>query len=232
MQTILPSVITVNLYFYIIGYVLGAYIVRVNNIFYSHYIVPGLAMMCVVNNAYNNASYSFFNARYQRSIEEMLVSPISAITIIVGYVMGSCVRALIVCFIALLFLCSFSKISIHSFSITLSAVLLCAMLFSLLGITNALLAKNFDGITFIPNFILTPLIYLSGMFYPVNLFPGQSKYLLGLNPLVYIVNLFRTGILGIEETRIYSTFCFLLAAIVLLLLANNFIMNKGICNLK
>jgi ABC-2 type transport system permease protein len=204
-QTLLPPAITMTLYFVIFGRLIGSRVGQIatdqsgNPISYIEYIAPGLVMMSVVQNAYGNITSSFFGAKFQRFIEEMLVSPMPSWTILAGYVSGAVLRGLMVGAIVLLISLFFTKIHLYHPIVTLTTFLLAAVIFALLGFVNAIYAKKFDDIAIIPTFILTPLTYLGGIFYNVAQLPSPWKELSHLNPILYMVNAFRYGLLGVSD---------------------------------
>jgi ABC-2 type transport system permease protein len=204
-QTLLPPAITMTLYFVIFGRLIGSRVGQIatdqsgNPISYIEYIAPGLVMMSVVQNAYGNITSSFFGAKFQRFVEEMLVSPMPSWTILAGYVSGAVLRGLMVGAIVLLISMFFTKIHLYHPIVTLTTFLLAAVIFALLGFVNAIYAKKFDDIAIIPTFILTPLTYLGGIFYNVAQLPSPWKELSHLNPILYMVNAFRYGLLGVSD---------------------------------
>jgi ABC-2 type transport system permease protein len=170
---------------------------------YMEFIVPGLIMMAVVNNSYANVVSSFFSQKFQRSIEELLVSPVPNYIILLGFIIGGVARGMLVGLIASIIALFFSGVHLDNFFITTLVILLASVVFSLGGFINAVYAKNFDDISIIPTFVLTPLIYLGGVFYSVDLLPGFWKTVSQINPIFYMVNAFRYGILGISDVDIY-----------------------------
>ena len=204
-QTLLPPAITMTLYFLIFGKLIGSRVGTVATdssgaaISYIEYIAPGLIMMSVIQNAYGNITSSFFGAKFQRFVEEMLVSPMPSWTILAGYVSGAVLRGLMVGAIVLLISLFFSKIHLYHPIVTLTTFLLAAVIFALLGFVNAIYAKKFDDIAIIPTFVLTPLTYLGGVFYNVAQLPSPWNELSHLNPILYMVNAFRYGLLGVSD---------------------------------
>jgi len=195
-QTIVPPVITTMLYYVIFGKIIGSRVGEMGNVPYMHFIVPGLVMMSVINNAYTNVVSSFFSAKFQRNVEEMLVSPMHNSVILLGYMAGGIVRALMVGFIVLMVSLFFvDKLVIYSIWITITVASLTAVLFSIGGFINAALARKFDDVAIVPTFVLTPLTYLGGVFYSIKLLPPPWETVSRLNPIVYMVNAFRYGIL-------------------------------------
>lgn len=227
-QSLLPPVITMTLYFTIFGNFVGSKISAIQGFKYIQYIAPGLIMMSVITNSYANVAFSVFINRFQKSIEEILIAPIPNILILLGFVISGVMRGLIVgIFVTLLALC-FTHLQIHSIMIIISVVLLSSLLFSLAGFANGLFAKNFDDVAFIPTFILTPLIYLGGIFYSINLLPNFWRITSLFNPILYIVNAFRYGILGITDIPIYITFSILLICCIVLFVLNMHLLKKGV----
>lgn len=228
LQTIIPPVITTSLYFIIFGNLIGSRIGTMGGVRYIQYIVPGLVMMSVIQNSYANVSASFFSAKFQKSIEEMLVAPIPNYLIILGYISGGIVRGVIVGFLVLLTALCFTHIPIHHPGIMLLMTLLSASLFSLAGFLNGIYAKKFDDISVIPTFVLTPLTYLGGVFYSINALPPFWRAFSLTNPIIHIVDTFRYGMLGIADVNITHaiivTFCF----IALLFIICLYLLNRGI----
>jgi ABC-2 type transport system permease protein len=204
-QTLLPPAITMTLYFIIFGSLIGSRIGEMARgqdgapISYIEYIAPGLIMMSVIQNAYGNITSSFFGAKFQRFVEEMLVSPMPSWTILAGYVSGAVLRGFMVGVIVLLLSLFFTKIHLYHPLVTLSTFLLAAVIFALLGFVNAIYARKFDDIAIIPTFVLTPLTYLGGVFYNVAQLPSPWKEISHLNPILYMVNAFRYGLLGVSD---------------------------------
>jgi ABC-2 type transport system permease protein len=202
-QTLVPPAITIALYFLIFGNLIGRRIGGMGGFDYMDFIVPGLIMMAVIQNSYANVVSSFFSQKFQRSIEELLVSPVPNYVILCGFIAGGVARGLAVGFIVTLMSFAFTDISIHNLPITIIVVLMTAIVFSLAGFLNALFANSFDDISIIPTFVLTPLIYLGGVFYSVDLLPSAGRIVSSFNPIFYMVNTFRYGILGSSDVNIY-----------------------------
>lgn len=201
-QTLLPPAITMVLYFVIFGSLIGRQIGDMGGFSYMEYIVPGLIMMSVITNSYSNVVSSFFSAKFQRSIEELLVSPVSPHVILIGFVLGGVCRGLAVAVIVTLLSLFFTQLQVHHLGVTLLVMLLTSVLFSLGGFINAVYARNFDDISIVPNFVLTPLTYLGGVFYSITLLSPFWQSLSMINPILYIVNSFRYGILGVSDINI------------------------------
>ncbi len=215
-QTILPPAITIALYFIIFGQVIGSQISDINGYKYMDYIVPGLILMAVITNSYANVVSSFFSAKFHHSVEEMLVSPLPNNIILLGFVAGGVARGLIVGFVATVVSMYFSDLQVHSYLVTFSVVILTSVLFSLAGFINAAYARSFDDITIIPTFVLTPLIYLGGVFYSIKMLPEIWQQVSLANPILYMVNAFHYGILGVSDIEVANAFIIIIAFIVVL----------------
>lgn len=227
MQTLLPPVITMSLYFIIFGKLIGARIGTMDGIPYMQFVVPGLIMMSVLTNSYSNVVSSFFSAKYQRSIEEILVSPTPNAIILWGYCMGGMARGLCVGLLVTMLALSFTGIEIHSWPITLSIIILTSLFFSLAGFINALYAKSFDDISIVPTFILTPLTYLGGVFYSINLLPEFWQWVSRINPILHMVNAFRYGMLGVGGESIAFAFVGLVVATIVLFFVSLTLLRVG-----
>lgn len=226
-QTLLPPVITMTLYFVIFGHFIGNRIGEMSGFSYMQFIVPGLIMMAVITNSYTNVCSSFFNAKFQRNIEELLVAPIPTHIIILGYAGGGIARGILVGALVTLVSGLFVQYTIHSYLIIIGVLFLTSALFSLAGLLNALFAKSFDDINIIPTFILTPLIYLGGVFYSISLLPSIWQWISKLNPIVYMINGFRYGFLGYSDVSIHFLFVILISFVVLLYAICWFLIQKG-----
>lgn len=205
-QTLLPSAITMSLYFVIFGSLIGSRIGDMGGYNYMQFVVPGLIMMAIVTNSYSNVVSSFFGAKFNHSVEELLVSPTSNFVILAGYVLGGVARGLVVAVIVTLVSLFFTDLDIHSFPVVVTIVLMTSILFALAGFINAVYANNFDDISIVPTFVLTPLIYLGGVFYSMDLLPDFWAGVSKLNPLVYVVNAFRYGVLGVSDVSLPFAF--------------------------
>ena len=227
-QTIVPPAITMTLYFIIFGNLIGRRIGEMGGFDYMQYIAPGLIMMSVITNSYGNVVSSFFGAKYGKHVEEMLVSPMSNATIIIGHVSGGVIRGLMVGFLVTIIALFFTSLSIEHPLITFSMVLLASTVFALLGFVNAVFAKKFDDISIIPTFVLTPLTYLGGVFYSISLLPDfWQKVSLG-NPILYMVNAFRYGILGVSDISIAYAYLIVFAFAIGLFMVNLTLLNRGV----
>ncbi|ALZ84740.1 hypothetical protein APT59_11240 [Pseudomonas oryzihabitans] len=219
-QTLLPPAITMVLYFVIFGNLIGNRIGGMGGFTYMQYIVPGLIMMSVITNAYSNVVSSFFSSKFQRSVEELLVSPVSPHVILIGYAMGGILRGLAVAAIVSLLSLFFTNMQVHHLGIMLLVIVLTAAIFALGGFINAVYARNFDDISIVPTFVLTPLTYLGGVFYSIDLLPAFWQKVSLVNPILHMVNAFRYGILGVSDIRIGVAIAFMLCAVVVLYLVS------------
>ncbi len=215
-QTILPPAITIALYFIIFGEIIGSQIGDIDGYKYMDYIVPGLILMAVITNAYANVVSSFFSAKFHHSIEEMLVSPLPNYIILLGFISGGLARGIIVGIVATIVSLFFSDIHIHSYPVTFAVFILTSILFALAGFINAAYARSFDDITIIPTFVLTPLIYLGGVFYSIKMLPEIWQNISLVNPILYMVNAFHYGILGVSDIEVSTAFIIIIAFIVVL----------------
>lgn len=227
-QTILPPAITMTLYFIIFGNLIGSRIGTMDGFDYMQFIAPGLIMMSVVTNSYGNVVSSFFGAKFGRHIEEMLVSPMSNATIIVGHVAGGVLRGLLVGGMVTAIALAFTHLQVKHPLITFSMVLLASVVFALAGFINALFATKFDDISIIPTFVLTPLTYLGGVFYSISLLPEFWQRVSLANPILYMVNAFRYGILGVSDIPIAHAYVIVGLFAVGLFTACMLLMNRGI----
>ncbi len=226
-QAILPPVITTSLYFIIFGNLIGPRIGEMGGHPYMDFIVPGLILMSVITSSYTNVSSSFFSAKFQRSIEELQVSPTPNSIILLGYAGGSVARGVLVGAAVTIVSLFFSKLSVHSLPIMVSIVVLTAILFSLAGFLNGVFAQKFDDVTIIPNFVLTPLTYLGGIFYSIKLLPDFWQTVSHINPILYMINAFRYGFLGISDINLGASFAIIIGFIALLFVINLKLLNSG-----
>lgn len=213
-QTLVPPAITMTLYFLIFGKLIGSQVRDMGGVSYMSFIVPGLVMMAVIQNAYGNISSSFFGAKFGRHIEELLVSPMPNWVILLGYVAGGVLRGLMVGAIVLVISMFFTHLSVPHPLVTLATVLLGATVFSLAGFINAVYAKKFDDIAIVPTFILTPLTYLGGVFYSTEMLPDWARTLTHFNPVFYIVNAFRYGLLDKTDVPMWTSFGLMIAFVI------------------
>lgn len=226
-QTLLPPVITMSLYFIIFGNLIGTRIGEMNGFTYMQFIVPGLIMMSVITNSYANVASSFFSAKFQRNIEELLVAPVPTHIIIAGYVGGGMARGICVGILVTAVSLFFVPLQVHAWWMVVMTLLLTAMLFSLAGLINAVFAKTFDDISLIPTFVLTPLTYLGGVFYSLSLLPPFWQWVSKLNPIVYMISGFRFGFLGIHDVPLVLTMGVLLAFIVVFYALSWWLIERG-----
>lgn len=217
-QTLLPPAITMVLYFVIFGNLIGDRIGEMGGFTYMQYIVPGLIMMSVITNSYSNVVSSFFSSKFQRSIEELLVSPVSPHVILIGFALGGITRGLAVALIVTLLSMFFTDLQVHHLGVTLLVITLTSMIFALGGFINAVFARNFDDISIIPTFVLTPLTYLGGVFYSIHLLSPFWQTLSLANPILHMVNAFRYGILGVSDIHIGIAISFMVVAALLMYL--------------
>lgn len=228
LQTILPAAITMTLYFIIFGNLIGPRIGEMDGLRYMDFIVPGLIMMSVINNAYSNVVSSFFSSKFQRHIEEMLVSPTPNYLILMGFIGGGTARGLMVGAVVTVVSLFFAELRIHDLGVMLSVVFLTAVLFSLGGFINGIYARTFDDISIIPTFILTPLTYLGGVFYSIHMLSDFWQGVSLINPILYMVNAFRYGILGVSDIDIRLAFGIIVAFIAGLFTFALYLLNKGV----
>lgn len=227
-QTLVPPAVTMSLYFVIFGSLIGPRIGSMDGFDYIQFMIPGLIMMSVITNSYNNVVSSFYGIKFQKSIEELLISPMPNWSILLGFVLGGVARGVMIGFIvygvSLLFYPSFTIVNPL---LTLFVLFLTAILFSLMGFINAVFADSFDDISIIPTFILTPLIYLGGVFYSINILPEVWRSISMANPMLYVVNTFREGMLGVSDVSIMFSLGMILGFIGLLTGACLYLLNKG-----
>jgi ABC-2 type transport system permease protein len=201
-QTLVPPAITMSLYFVIFGNLIGSRIGTMGGFSYMEFIVPGLIMMAIITNSYANVSSSFFSAKFQRNVEELLVAPVPTWVIIMGFVGGGVARAMMIGIIVTVVALLFVDINIHHFGIIVLTLILTSTLFATAGLINAIFANTFDDISVVPTFVLTPLTYLGGVFYSLTLLPEFWQWVSKANPIVYMVNGFRYGFLGVSDINV------------------------------
>ncbi len=227
-QTLLPPAITMALYFVIFGNLIGSRIGEMDGFDYMSFIVPGLIMMSVITNAYANVVSSFFSMKFQRSIEELLVSPVPNWVILTGYVSGGVARGLAVGLIVTVISMFFTQLQIHNYFVVITIVTLTAILFALGGFINAIYANKFDDVSIVPTFVLTPLIYLGGVFYSIQLLPAFWQSVSMANPILYMVNAFRFGVLGVSDIDILYSYGMILFFITVLFVFALHLLNRGV----
>ena len=226
-QTIVPSVVTAALYFLIFGSLIGSRVGQMDGIDYRQFIAPGLIMMSVITNAYANVSSSFFGAKFQRFLEEIMVSPQPDWIIVAGYVGGGVLRGLLVGGAVTVVALFFTHLPVHHLGVIVAAVLLTAVIFSLAGFINGVFARNFDQVNWIPTFVLTPLTYLGGVFYSINLLPEWARAMSFANPVLHMVNAFRYGFLDRSDVALGWAFGIMTLAAAVLFAVALWLMRRG-----
>jgi ABC-2 type transport system permease protein len=227
-QTVLPPMVTTTLYFVIFGQLIGGRLGEMDGQPYVDFIYPGLILMSVISNSYANVVSSFYNAKFQRHVEELLISPVPNWVILGGYVAGGVARGLVVGFAVTLVAAVFADVQIHSIAVTLAVFLLTSVLFATAGFVNAVFANSFDDISVVPTFVLTPLTYLGGVFYSVQLLPEFWQTVSLANPVLYMINAFRFGLLGVSDIDLASALALILGFIVLLVAFALWLLRRGI----
>lgn len=226
-QTLLPPLVNIGLYFLIFGNLVGQRLGPIEGYTYIQYIAPGLIMMAVITASYANVVTSFFGMRFQRSIEELLVAPLPNYLLLSGFVAGGVARGLFVGLLVTMLALFFTKLHIYNIFVLLAIVPMTTILFSLAGFTNALFAKTFDDVSIVPTFVLTPLTYLGGIFYSIDLLPSFWRHLSLFNPILYIVNSFRYGLLGISDISVRTALAIIFVSCVLLFFINLYLLRRG-----
>ncbi len=227
-QTLVPPVITMSLYFIIFGNLIGSRIGEMNGFSYMSFIVPGLIMMSVITNSYSNVASSFYSAKFQRHVEELLVAPVPNYIIILGYIGGGVARGLMVGFLVTCVSLFFVDLQIHNILVLILSVVCTAILFSIGGLLNAIFARSFDDISIIPTFVLTPLTYLGGVFYSISLLPDFWQGVSHFNPVFYMINAFRYGFLGIADVSIVWSFSVIVTFIVVFYTVVTLLLKNGV----
>jgi len=228
MQTVLPAVISTALYFIIFGTLIGERIGEMDGYRYIDFIVPGLILMAVITNSYANVVGSFYFSKFGHHVEELLIAPVPNWVILAGYVGGGVTRGVVVGISVTMISLFFTDLSIHSYPLTLLVFVLTSVLFSLAGFINAVYAKSFDDISIVPTFVLTPLTYLGGVFYSISLLPEFWQGVSLANPVLYMVNAFRYGILGVTDINLVLAFVIILLFIVILAGFSLHLLQRGI----
>jgi len=227
-QTVLPSAITTALYFVIFGRLIGERIGPMGDFAYIDFIVPGLVLMAVITNAYANVVSSFYSSKFSRYVEEFLVAPVPNWVILAGFVFGGVARGLVVGVAVTLVAMLFTDVEVHSYGVTLLVFTLTSILFALGGFINAVYANSFDDISIVPTFILTPLTYLGGVFYSIELLPTFWQKLSLANPVLYMINAFRYGLLGVSDIPLGSAFALILLFIAILTFSSLRLLDRGV----
>ncbi len=227
-QTLLPPLVTQSLYFIIFGKFIGSQVGPINGVSYMSFIVPGLVMMAVINSSYSNVVSSFFGAKFQRNIEEMLVAPMQEWVVVAGYTIAGVLRGVAVGFLVFLVSCFFTHPTVYQIGTVFLFMFLSATVFSLAGMINGIFARNFDEVAIFQNFILVPLIYLGGVFYSILKLPEFWQHASKLNPLLYMVDGFRYGFFGFSDVSVIFSAIFLIILTVVLWCTNIWLLKKGI----
>jgi ABC-2 type transport system permease protein len=226
-QTLVPPAVTATLYFVIFGSLIGKRVGQVGGYDYLQFIAPGLIMMTVITNSYGNVVSSFFGAKFGKHLEELLVSPLPNWLIVSGYVAGGMLRGMLVGSVVTIVALCFTRLALQHVAAIISAVLLTSIVFSLGGFVNALFAKNFDHISWFPTFILTPLTYLGGVFYSINMLPGWAHIASHANPILYMVSAFRYGFLGTSDVDLRLAYTIMVAAALFMFALAVGLLNRG-----
>jgi len=226
-QTLVPPAVTTFLYFVIFGNLVGRRIGQMGGFDYRAYIAPGLIMMAVITNSYGNVVSSFFGAKFGKHIEELLVSPLPNWVIVLGYVCGGMLRGIMVGLVVTVVALIFSRLHVHHIAVIFAAALLTSAVFSLGGMINAVFARNFDQVNFIPAFVLTPLTYFGGVFYSVSMLPGWAKTVSLANPILHMVNAFRYGFLGTSDVSVVRAFAIMIGLVVVMFVSVLTLLNRG-----
>ena len=227
-QTLVPPAVTMSLYFVIFGSLIGPRIGSMEGLDYIQFMIPGLIMMSVITNSYNNVVSSFYSVKFQKSIEELLISPMPNWTILLGFVIGGVCRGVLIGFIVFIVsLLFYPEFTVVNPLLTITVLLLTSILFSLMGFLNAVFADSFDDISIIPTFVLTPLIYLGGVFYSIKILPEFWQIVSKANPMLYVVSTFREGMLGVSDVSISFSLGMILGFIGLLTGASLYLLEKG-----
>jgi len=227
-QTLLPPAITMSLYFVIFGQLIGSRVGLMEGVSYMEYITPGIIMMSVITNSYSNVASSFYSAKFQRNVEELLVAPVPTLFILLGYVLGGVSRGLITGVIVTIVASQFVELHINNWPVVFFVVILTSMMFATAGLVNAVFAKSFDDISIIPTFVLTPLTYLGGVFYSIKMLPEFWQSISLANPVLYMVNAFRYGFLGFSDIPIQNAIILISFFIIALFSLAYYLLAKGI----
>ena len=214
MQTLLPSVITTTLYFLIFGTFIGSKLPPIGDFSYIQFIVPGLVMLAVITNSFQNTISTFFFSKFQKNIEEILVSPLPYWSVVLGYLLGGLFRGLLVGVLVLAVALFFTHLTVFNLAIIVIFMVLTSLLFSLAGLLNGLFAKGMDDVSIIPTFVLTPLTYLGGVFYSINMLPPVWQVVSRFNPILYIVDGFRYGFLGVSDVSVWFSLSILSITVI------------------
>lgn len=228
LQTVVPAAVTMGLYFIIFGNLIGSQLSDVAGFSYMDYIVPGIILMAIINNAYANVVSSFYMSKFAHFIEEMLVSPMPNYLILIGYLAGGVARGLVVGAVVTVVALFFTPLQVYNAWVLIAVVLLTAILFSLGGFINAIFAKTFDDISIIPTFVLTPLTYLGGIFYSIDMLPEFWQKVSLINPILYMINAMRYGMLGVSDIEIGKAFAIIVLFVVSLFAYALYLLRRGV----
>jgi ABC-2 type transport system permease protein len=226
-QTLVPPAVQATLYFTIWGSVIGRRVGQMGGYDYLQFIAPGLIMMSVIQNSYGNVVSSFFGAKFGKHIEELLVSPLPNWLIVTGYTAGGLLRGLLVGSVVTVVSLLFARLHVLHPFIIIGSVVFTSIVFSLGGFINALLAKNFDQVNWIPSFVLTPLTYFAGTFYSIHVLPGWAQTASYVNPIMYMVNAFRYGFFGVSDVNVPAAFAITVGLAAAMFTAAVLMMNSG-----
>jgi len=226
-QALIPSVITTILYFVIFGTFIGNRIGLMGGFEYMQFMAPGLIMLAVITNSYANVASAFYGAKFQKAIEEILISPMPNWQILIGFVMGGVARGVLVGIVVVVVSLFFTSFAIDNLLLTLFSILITSALFSILGLINGVYAKTFDDVSIVPTFVLTPLIYLGGIFYSIEILGEQWQFLSKLNPILYIVNFFRYAMLGTSEIDPLQGFSLIVVFTVIFFALAYYLLHRG-----
>ena len=232
MQTLISPAIMIILYFVTIGVIIGSRIGEIGGYQFLKWMVPGMIMMSVINNTYSNVLSSFFSVKFQRSIEELLVTPIPHYIILLGWIFGGVARGIMVAILVALVSLPFVELEVQNWPLTLVVLFLTSILFSIAGFLNALFAESFDDVSIVPTFILTPLSYLGGIFYSVDMLPEFWRTVSLANPILYMVNALREGLLGSSDLASMNmsvgfSLLMIISFIIILFLVSLLLLQKG-----
>jgi ABC-2 type transport system permease protein len=227
-QTVLPAMITMGLYFVIFGHLIGSQLAPIQGYNYIEYIVPGIILMAIINNSYANVVSSFFSSKFQRHIEEMLISPMPNYLILLGFVGGGLMRGLVVGVGVTAVAAVFAHLHMHNLLVIVLVAILTSVLFALGGLINAMYAKTFDDISIIPTFVLTPLTYLGGIFYSVDMLPGFWHSVSLINPILYMINAMRYGMLGVSDIDVRLALLIVVGFVIALYVFALYLLRRGV----
>ncbi|MBA2651048.1 MAG: ABC transporter permease [Tatlockia sp.] len=227
-QVFLPPIISTALYFLIFGSLMGQRIGKISGVNYTEFIAPGLIMMSVITNAYSNVSSSLFSTRFQKNIEEILISPMHDSLLLLGFILGGVLRGIIVGLLVFGVACFFVKMEVHHITMSLVVVVLVSIVFSLAGFANGMVARDFDDVMIIPTFVLAPLTYLGGVFYSISMLPPIWQTLSHFNPILYMVNALRHAMIDQQEVDMLSSMIIICSILALLFAFNLILLKKGV----